>query len=80
MGNGMGRQRSRSVGANMVPSPQADPHGPAFANTCPLALVDKHSRGKDPHICTMSSSNRPVRTATISTLYHQSDVVRYIGF
>jgi hypothetical protein len=47
MGKSMRRHRSQSAGANVIPHPHADPHGPAFANTRPLALVDKHSRGKD---------------------------------
>jgi hypothetical protein len=44
MGKGMGRQRSRSSWANVIPHPHADPHGLAFANTrpVPVALVDKH--------------------------------------
>jgi hypothetical protein len=47
MGMGMGRHRSRSAGSNMVPHSYAETHGIAFANTRPLALVDKYLRGKD---------------------------------
>jgi hypothetical protein len=32
MGKGTGRLRSSSAGANVITSPHADPHGPAFAN------------------------------------------------
>ncbi|KAF8221990.1 hypothetical protein L208DRAFT_627056 [Tricholoma matsutake] len=46
MGKGMGRHRSRSAEATVIPSPPADPHEPAFYHTRSLALVDKNFRGK----------------------------------
>jgi hypothetical protein len=43
MGEGMGRHWSQSAGANLVPYPHADPHGPAFANApsfeCPAGTT-----------------------------------------
>jgi hypothetical protein len=47
MGMGMGRHRSQSAGANMLPHLHEQTHGIAFADTCPLAQVDKHSRGNN---------------------------------
>jgi hypothetical protein len=43
MGKGIGRQRSRSAGANVVTHPHEETHEIAFADThpLPLALVNK---------------------------------------